>query len=99
MTPGFFNTTRLTGDELKVRRDHAYKQENIILDYFKEHPEEEFTPFDISRNVVGIEVTPITSIRRAITNLTNRGLLIKTDTRRKGIYGHLNYCWQYKGGL
>jgi hypothetical protein len=38
--------------------------------------------------------TPLTSIRRAITNLTNRGLLSKTDTKVMGKYGRMESMWE-----
>ena len=43
----------------------------------------------------GLTVWPITSIRRAMSNLTSSNVLIKTDTQVKGDYGKLNYKWQY----
>lgn len=36
---------------------------------------------------------PITSIRRAITNLTNDGELVKHDRMRMGDYGKDNHTW------
>lgn len=38
--------------------------------------------------------TPLTSIRRAITNLTTRGLLRKTDTKVMGKYGRMESLWE-----
>ena len=37
---------------------------------------------------------PITSIRRAMTNLTKRGVLVKTDHKRRGRHGRSEYMWQ-----
>ena len=37
---------------------------------------------------------PITSIRRAITNLTDAGKIIKTDQYVKGNYGKLEHLWE-----
>ncbi len=43
--------------------------------------------------------TPLTSIRRAITVLTNKGLLQKTDEQISGVYGKPEYVWKYKRGI
>lgn len=49
-----------------------------ILAYFKNYPTERFTPFDIAARLFTVE-TPVTSIRRALTDLTNDGLLEKHE--------------------
>ncbi len=36
---------------------------------------------------------PITSIRRAITNLTDKGKIVKTQKTTKGIYGKKEHLW------
>lgn len=36
---------------------------------------------------------PLTSIRRAITTLTQAGALVKTETKRKGVYGRMEHVW------
>jgi predicted ArsR family transcriptional regulator len=40
--------------------------------------------------------TPITSIRRALTNLTRLGYAVKTDDVKKGMYGRNEHVWMYK---
>lgn len=37
---------------------------------------------------------PLTSIRRAITNLTTDGHLVKTDLQVIGPFNRPEYCWQ-----
>ena len=39
---------------------------------------------------------PLTSIRRAITNLETEGLLEKTNIQKPGVYGKKNHCWIYR---
>lgn len=39
--------------------------------------------------------TPLTSIRRAISNLTRDGLLIKTEIQIKGLFGDKEKVWKY----
>ena len=40
--------------------------------------------------------TPLTSIRRAITNLEKKGKLEKTDIQKEGMYGKKTFCWVFK---
>jgi hypothetical protein len=42
------------------------------------------------------EQTPLTSIRRAITDLTNRDRLVKTDKKVLGSAGRKTYTWRLK---
>jgi DNA-binding transcriptional regulator PaaX len=42
---------------------------------------------------VGISNFPLTSVRRALTNLSKQGKLIKTDEKKKGIYGRDEFIW------
>ena len=89
----FYNTNNEFGKELQASIVKSRHQGEIIMEYFKLHPDKEFTPFEIHR-AVGLVGTPLTSIRRAITNLTFDNKLIKTDNQRTGQYGKKNYCWK-----
>ena len=86
-----FNTTNLSGSELKRREIKAGTQNAIVLAFFRRHPDGEFTPFDVQPI---LPFTPITSVRRSITTLTDLGYLVKTSNRKPGIYGELNYTWK-----
>jgi len=37
---------------------------------------------------------PLTSIRRAMSNLSTRGLLVKTNKQHPGLYGRPEYYWK-----
>lgn len=89
----FYNTTHLSGDELKTRKISAGRQCSLILNFFKENPQGYFTPFEVAQyaNLMG---APITSVRRAMNTLTQEGLLIKTDRMREGQYGVSNHTWK-----
>lgn len=95
MSESYYNTNRESGNELAESTGKAQKQEDIIYNYFKNNPDAELTPFEVQAaiNLVG---TPITSIRRAITNLTHDGKLIKTNNQKRGEYGKKNFCWKFK---
>ena len=78
-------------DQLEAR---AGKQEDTILMFFKQNYSKSFTPFEVHRKVC--RQAPITSIRRAITNLTKEGKLVKTREQTVERYGISNYRWRFK---
>jgi predicted transcriptional regulator len=90
----YYNTTSLSGNELLREVSGARNQDEIILSFFKENPTSELTPF----NVLSLckMNCPITSIRRSMTNLTNKGFLEKTENKKLGEYGKKNYTWKLK---
>ena len=91
----YYNTNNETGETLQSSRNTATNQENMILAIFETYPNEGLTPFDIEDFAHDQEVNwPITSIRRAITNLTNNGKLTKTDIKKMGKYGKNVYTWR-----
>ncbi len=88
----FYNTTK---EPNKAELDkRAQTQEQRVLAWFMEHPESEATPYYIQLSVM--QSSPITSVRRAMTNLTLEGKLLKTDKKIKEIYGISNYLWRLK---
>lgn len=89
----YHNTTHSSGQVLIEFENKAKNQEEIILDFFGHKFLHDFTPDEVLEQL-GLENTPITSIRRAITNLTDRGKLIKTNIQRTGKYGKPTYAWK-----
>lgn len=95
MSDNYYNTTGVTGDELKEKNLIAGKQADKIYKYFKKI-NKPMTPSDVHLNLFD-ESTPLTSVRRSISNLTNRdGLLSKTDNQKIGIYGSNEHFWELK---
>lgn len=88
----YYNTTDLVGDELRERIANAASQEKKVKAFFEGHPEKQFTPFEV-RDAIFSGGTPITSVRRAITNLTDEEVLKKTDNQREGLFGEPNHLW------
>lgn len=88
----FHNTLDLPESDLKVRQLKAGSQNQKILAIFRNNPDEHYTPFEIW--AVHYPHAPLTSIRRAMTDLTKLGYLEKTKEKRAGEYGELNYCWK-----
>tara|TARA_Y100001973_G_C5170564_1_gene318775 strand:+ start:1155 stop:1466 length:312 start_codon:yes stop_codon:yes gene_type:complete len=96
----YYNTTNETGKTLTKSWDKSKTQEDRIMDYFRHvcrkvnnnYKERWFkTPFDVCEAFDN--QYPITSIRRAMTNLTAKGKLRKTAAKGQGRYGKMNFCW------
>jgi hypothetical protein len=90
----FHDTLHLPGEELRHADKTCKRQEEVVLKCFNQSPHRTLTPAEVHL-MIG-QQWPLTSVRRAITNLTKEGKLIKTSEQRKGIYGMLNNCWKLK---
>ena len=91
----FHNTIDAQGDELKQHEAKAENQSDRILKIFKSNPERDFTPCEIEKKLWG-DAPLLTSVRRSITNLTRDGKLERTETRRLGAHGAMNYTWRLR---
>ena len=89
----YYNTNDETGEGLQHSRQNSERQMDVVYRVFESNPNMTLTPFEIS-TATG-QNWPITSIRRAITDLTNAGKLEKTEEKRMGPYGKQTYCWKY----
>lgn len=91
----YYNTTKETTAELRHSKVKASKQDELILNFFKARPNQMFSPDDVHRNLF-TEETPITSVRRAMTDLTDGLYLEKTEMKVMGNYGKLVHTWKLK---
>jgi Fe2+ or Zn2+ uptake regulation protein len=87
----YYNTTNESEEQLNMFKGKATKQENEILQLFKK--DTFLSPSDVQKE---FQNYPLTSVRRAITNLTIAGFLEKTAEKRPGIYGRNECVWKYK---
>ncbi len=87
----YYNTNKETGQTLQKSISKAKDQQTEVYNHFK-RTGLYYTPCEIWQKFM--PDTPITSIRRAITNLTSEGLLIKTDHLHMGMYDKLVHCWK-----
>ena len=94
----FYNTIGIEGKKLKQATRKAENQESLILDFFKRRAiYNSYTPADVWQIFQDKGFNwPITSVRRAMTNLTKKELLVKLKEQRKGIYGIENHTWKLK---
>ena len=74
----FHNTTLLEGDELLTHKFHAGKQNKVVLDFFRLHSYENYTPYEVWK-ALGINNILKSSVQRAITDLTTMTYLEKLD--------------------
>lgn len=93
----FHNTIGETGDTLVASNITCETQEQKILDIFRQKGAGiAMTPFYVQEIYSKLyRAVPITSIRRAITNLTEQNKLIKTDVMRTEFFGKKNFTWKY----
>ena len=89
------NTTRESDQQLAEYEGRAIKQEDRILEYYASNWHTSISPSRVHRYLM--PDVPLTSVRRAITNLTNQGKLERTDKKVDGVYGRPEYCWRYAG--
>lgn len=89
----YYNTNNEVGDELDTSKEKALRQQNRILSYFQTFPDQSFSPEEVY-NALYSDNTPLTSVRRAITNLTDAGKLIKTDIFKVSSFGKKAHSWR-----
>jgi|13_taG_2_1085334.scaffolds.fasta_scaffold278725_1 CDP-diacylglycerol pyrophosphatase len=82
-TKNYFNTTGQNADYVSKRKSKNITQEDIVYDIFKSNTK--LTASQVldmyPKNI------PITSIRRAMSNLQYDNKIIKTTDTKLGIYG------------
>lgn len=94
----FFNTIELEARPLQTAREKARYQEDVILDAFLGNPVASMTAEDALKLLP--RGTPLTSARRAITNLCERGRLAKIPLSEKltiGSMGKPIHSWRLAG--
>lgn len=83
----FHNTTNESGATLVKSESAAKSQEENIYKYFHASPHHKYTAEDVWRNVYPDQKTPLTSVRRAMSNLTEEKKLYRTGEFVIGMYG------------
>ena len=88
----YHNTTHLKGEELRHEQTRASNQDEVVLKFFRNSPYQSFTPYQVYFGLG--QQFDRNSVRRAITDLTDAGHLVKTEERRRSPAGRMNYCWK-----
>ena len=86
----FYNTNKEDAKESLDSLRKAKRQKVVIYDLFLLF-NEPLSPSMVYKAVN--EKWPITSIRRAMTNLTDDGMIVKTQETVKGVYGKNEHLW------
>ena len=88
----YHNTLAHEGETLRQYQQKAMSQDELILEYFRRRRfGDHISPTVAHRYAV--PAAPITSVRRALTNLTTAGLLVKTNVMVEGAYGRPESTW------
>lgn len=88
------NTNRLNvSDDIAATKRTKVQQETVKTIFLKH---KKMTASECHR--IFNQNVPITSIRRAITDLKNEGILVKTDVLKDGIYGSPEHIYQLSTG-
>lgn len=90
----YYNTTHVTGDELAQYRQVSQAQESAIAVFFRRHPGECFAPSMVKARI--LPSAEITSVRRAMSDLTSEGVLEKLRQVRLGPKGRPEHLWRLK---
>lgn len=102
----FHNTIASTGDTLVAHNITCKSQEDRILDIMKnvhagavslnKEVDGYMTPFEVEKLYSKLyRAVPITSIRRAMSNLTEENKITKMNFMKSGEYGKPNFTWRY----
>ena len=78
-------------EEIKSGEIKALNQEEQILVFFRRHPELKLTPREVLSHVN--PEWEITSVRRAMTNLSDGNFLVKLDEVKPERKGKSNHLW------
>ena len=94
----YYNTNKLKGFDLKEANRKANTQEDRILGFFEKNKNKQYSPEEI-QTYCQMVTKPLTSVRRAMSNLTRGGHLRKTKYMKQGNYGKKVHTWEYRGQM
>jgi hypothetical protein len=89
----FYNTTHEQGTQLTLFRKKSERQDATILHHFKQNPSKTFTAPELLKAIHWGVRPPLTSVRRAISDLERLGYIVKAD-KRDGMYGRSNFSYK-----
>ena len=106
----YHKTTNTAPDELRRYQTAAKTQDEKVLGWFLAHAGQALTASQVHTGMLQVGIipinTPLTSIRRAMSNLSgggqwataNRPRLVKTDETRIGLYGRREHAYRLVTG-
>ncbi len=90
----YHNSVDTKGDLLTQYEDKAVSQEMQIVAWFLVASPTFTASPSVVHDCVFLDDVPLTSVRRAMSNLSRDGWLVKTDKKVKGKYGRLEHSWR-----
>ena len=87
----FYQTIEQVDSAIKESNKKTKRQEDLIYSLFVKCNQPLSPSMVLSQSGLNC---PITSIRRAMSDLTNEGKLVKTNRQVKGIYGKAEHLWE-----
>ena len=84
-----------TEQQIEDHQEKAEGQEKKLARYFYHHPFGRFSPSQLHRNCEFID-WPMTSTRRALTNLKDDDIIMKTEYTVEGNYSRPEHQWRWK---
>jgi len=87
-------TSHFTERQVEHLKESATRQERIIARWFWNNPDQHIGPGKL-HSIMGWD-WPLTSTRRSITNLTEDGILQKTEYQSMGSHGRPEHHWKWR---
>lgn len=96
--PLTYKTNHFTAEQKNAAQANAIHQETVIADYFKANPALELGASEIWLRLFGGTYqgkgeAPLTSVRRALTNLQKKGVVRKLQATTIGFYDRQEHLW------
>ena len=91
----YYNTNNLKESELVVASKKTEKQKDIVKSMFLKR-KTKMTASEVHRDFP--KLVPITSIRRAMSDLKNEGILKRTELLTEGLYGSPEHYYELSTG-
>lgn len=90
----YHETTPAATEDRERYEQQAGSQEEMVLEFFRKRPGLSYSPERVQELV--LPAAPLTSVRRALSNLTHAGELVKTEVMADGRYGRPVCTWTLK---
>jgi hypothetical protein len=90
----YYNTVKYSGEELQTRLLRAKNQDQAVLLWMANHPDDDFTRDEVYKLVM--PRAKESSVGRSLNTLMEAGYLNKLDIFRMGDAGSRQHRWQLK---
>ncbi len=92
------DTTNLSREDLVLAERRAVKLEDHIQKFFTSFWSQNIPPHKVKKHLDKLlnQDVLLTSVRRALSNLTRDGILEKMDVKVPGPHGSPVHCWRLK---